>query len=219
MNKKNKIYLSFILAFGISAIIFVILGGIVLDGFVDENGKQLFPTLSKVFGFIGIGMLVILLIYAIVQRAYINNQQKLIGKAMTDYIKENKYDELIAYLNMQINKRFIASIVIVCKLNLVVAYMLKEDNSAARELLFNTKWGAFSPHTYYYKLVFYLADNDIDSAKNEYHKLVNTKRKIKAQLQQANKLIDMVETNIYNEEVENNTKLPIVKQICNRYKK
>lgn len=219
MNKKNKIYLSFILIFGICAIIFVLLGGIVLDGFVDENGKQLFPTLSKVFGFIGIGMLVLLAIYAIIQRAYINNQQKLIGKAMADYIKESKYDELIDYLNIQINKRFIASIVIACKLNLAIAYMLKDDNNSAKDIIFNTRWGAFTPNTYYYKLVFYLSDNDIDSAKNEYHKLVNAKRKIKPQLQQAIKLLDMVETNIYNEKVENNTKLPIVKQICNRYKK
>lgn len=218
MSKKSKIFLTMINAFGIIAIVLCVLGGIILDGVVDDNGNQMFPVLSDVLGLIGICMIGVLFIYAIIQRAYINNQCKLIKNVIVPYIKEKKYDELISYLNYQIDKRFIASIVMMCKINLVSAYLLKSDNNKAKELLLNIKWGLFIKHTYYYKMVIYLFEDNIALAKNEYNSLKCLKRPIKAQLEMANKIITMVDTKKYNEEIENNTTLPIVKEICNRYK-
>ncbi len=106
-----------------------------------------------------------------------------------------------------------------CLEQLVSIYMIIGDEQKAIELLNSNPMLKRHINLYYTRFILSIAANDVEKIKYYYHKIQNKKYKhLTKQREYAKAIMKMLETNTFDEELYNNTTLPLLKRICENIK-
>lgn len=201
MHKKNKLFL-------------ILWGSLVGLSFI----MTFLNEIHDAFLYIGEAALILwflLSLYAIILVTY---QQKQIKKNSKAYENEKDLDKLIEFYQKGIQKYWIYSSTSICHLGLGVCYLVKDEIENAKHEL--SIFGVKSSYkaSYYPNFILAILEDNMELANAYYKKIKASNFPFENQATMATKMMKMIETKVYDEELYQNTQYPCVKEYCLKYK-
>ena len=117
--------------------------------------------LIGVMSFISLGILLILILADLAAQVVLTNleMKKILNKVNED-VRNNKYDEVIKFLEEKKDKVLFPQTRLSTLLNLCIIYMLNDEAGKAKELITNNPKLKDNKETYYVQFVLSVAEND-----------------------------------------------------------
>lgn len=204
MNIKNKFCLG--IWIGIISIVFIL--GIV-SNFLEEIPKPFFLALCigiSFFFIYSIGIIILMFV-----------EKGHIKKYFTMY--KDDIDRLLEF-SMRGKKRYwVYASVASCELQLGICYLLKNDLSSAEQSLLNFSEKSTFKYAYYPNFILAILKQDMKKANSYYKSLLSIKsQEFDLQKKCAQKILDMIETSTFDEELYLETNYPCIKDLCLKYK-
>lgn len=176
----------------------------------------LFSIISSEYSIALLLLLVILIIQIVGPRLEMRKAAKIIK---TNYACKN-YKVIIEYLKNKMNCCYFLAAKRGCFINLVITYMINDNVTEATKLLESyPKYKKFK-HLTYVNFLLAVAEDNKENIKYYSNKLLNyNKNKIYIQQKESvKKILTMIETGQFDEEIYNNTSYPLLKRICLKVK-
>ena len=197
MHKKHKLYLILLAFLAVLSFIMFFLEDI-HDAFFYIGGAALILWLILAFYMIG-------------QTIY---QDKQIEKNFKVYEKD--LDQMIAFCKKGLQKYWIYSITSACHLQLATCYLMKNDIQHAKEELAFSK--SIHKASYYPNFIIAILEDNMELAKAYYKKIKAYNFPFEDQATMATKMMKMIKTKVFDEELYQNSQYPCVKEYCLKYK-
>lgn len=175
---------------------------------------SLFITYILCIKFDAIYILIIwfLLIYLLV---YL--EMKHISNNLNKYFKDKNYEDGINYIKNKSDNNIFVSSKNYCLMYLTLLYMFNDQSNEAKKLLVNEKVLSRYKELYFTQFILAIAEEDNEHISFYYNKIINLKNKIfNIQIDSAKKIIEMLNTNVMNQEIHDNTNYPLLKRICKK---
>ena len=153
--------------------------------------------------------------YNIFLKRYVNKKYSFVN----DYINNKEVSKLETILLERKEKTFLIIEYNVCVNLLLSIYILENRIDEYRELISYNKLFLNNVNTHYYNMLIAIKDNDYLLFNKYYMSLINNKNSIfNKQKEKAYLIKKMIDTKEYNEIIDNETTIPLLKKICDKYK-
>lgn len=144
---------------------------------------------------------------------------KRIANAMNIYMENKEYKKAITYLEQQIKKNFGLMSTNSCLGMLIQLYMIDDQAIEAKKLLISIHRLNHTRSLMYTRLVLAVAEENEEKINYYARKVLKLKNKnYDIQKLNAEKMLKMIQTNTYDQELYDNTNIPLVKKICQKVK-
>lgn len=172
-NKKVVIYnilwyaTDFIIAFfaGIALVL-------VINLLVNKASNEKLRVILYVSLGISILGAILKYIYAMIANKYAKKQYLENQKMVDKFIRENKINDGILYLEQRMKKEIFPKIFLDNKADYVEFLMRNNQNEQARKIVFQSHWLHMSKAISFYRILFYASDMNKDKCNKEYKKLL-----------------------------------------------
>lgn len=159
----------------------------------------------------------ILLIWFLLMYLMLYLEMKHISKDLNKYFSDRNYEAGINYIKNKANNNIFVSSKNYCLMYLTLLYMFNDQSVEAKKLLVNEKVLSRYKELYFTQFILAIAEEDNEHISFYYNKIINLKNKIfNIQIDSAKKIIEMLNTNVMNKEIHDNTNYPLLKRICKR---
>ena len=173
----------------------------------------LFIVLESALG--AILVFIFLCAYYIFLKIYANKKYSFVN----DYINNKEFSKLETILLERKEKTFLIIEYNICVNLLLSIYILENRIDEYRELISYNKLFLNNVNTHYYNMLIAIKDNDYLLFNKYYMSLINNKNSIfDKQKEKAYLIKKMIDTKEYNEIIDNETTIPLLKEICDKYK-
>lgn len=142
-----------------------------------------------------------------------------IERKVKPFFEDGDYYGAIEYLNDAFNRCFFIVNVYSCLVSLVITYMLIGNTNKAKDLLAKYKTLRNNPNLFYIQMIILISENKYEEANYYQRKLMNSRSsKLITQKNSSIEVLSMLEKGEFNEKIYNDTKFPLLKDICLCYK-
>lgn len=198
MHKKQKIYL-------------ILWGTLVGISFV----MVFFMNLHDAFFYIGEVATILWFLLSAYLLFSILYQQKQIKKNFKTY--EEDIDKMIEFCLSGIQKYWVYSWTCLCYLQLGICYLKKNEIENAKQALSIFTKSNYKA-SYYPNFIIAILEDNIELAHTYYKKIKASNFPFENQANIATKIMQMIETKVFDEELVQNSQYPCVKEFCLKYK-
>ena len=159
----------------------------------------------------------ILLIWFLLMYLMLYLEMKHISKDLNKYFSDRNYEAGINYIKNKADNNIFVSSKNYCLMYLTLLYMFNDQSNEAKKLLVNEKVLSTYKELYFTQFILAIAEEDNEHISFYYNKIINLKNKIfNIQIDSAKKIIEMLNTNVMNQEIHDNTNYPLLKRICKK---
>lgn len=159
----------------------------------------------------------ILLIWFLLVYLMIYLEMKHISNDLKKFFNDKNYEDGINYIKNKADNNIFVSSKNYCLMYLTLLYMFNDQSVEAKKLLVNNKMLSKYKELYFTQFILAIAEEDNENISCYYSKIINLKNKIfKIQIDSAKKIIEMLNTDVMNQEIHDNTNYPLLKRICKK---
>jgi len=145
-------------------------------------------------------------------------EERKIINHVSEFIKEKKFTDSIEYLLKTKDKVYFNQSYYTCLINLCVIYMFNDEAIKAKELLERNPKLKDSKDLYYTQFILAVAEEKEDLIKYFAERINSIKSDVyNVQKESVKKILKMINTKTYDDEIFNNTKYPLLMKICLKY--
>src|SRR5690554_3090345 len=147
-------------------------------------------------------------------------EESYIGRKVRPFLELKNYDDAIKYLENKLIKTLLLNSAIRFAVTLINLYAFIGENKKARDLLKkHYKLIKNNSDLFYIQMLFMLDEDRIDEAKEYMNKIMNLKAdRYFLQKHSTLKIIRMLGSKKFDESLYNETNIPLLKEICLKYK-
>ena len=156
-------------------------------------------------------------IILIVEYLFVYLEGQKLKNTIIPLINNKEYDKALSYLKQKENKYFFVGNYKANLSNMILVYAVLGNLKEAKEVI--TKHNLYNNKNLYYILFqISLSENNLIKAKEYAEKILKIKNeKLIPQKNSVQKIIKMIETGIFDEEIFKNTTYPFIKELCLKY--
>ena len=141
-------------------------------------------------------------------------ESRKIIKAINNGLNSNEYQIVIDFLTSKIDKNYFKYTNNICLVYLALFYMYNDEAPKAKELIINNSLLKKSKELYYSRYIIALAENNKEEADFCFDKVMNLKHsQFNVQKETIVKIKTMIDLNICDNDILENTKIPLLKKI------
>ena len=128
-----------------------------------------------------------------------------------------EYQNIINFLNTKIDKNYFKYTNNICLIHLALFYMYNDEAPKTKELIINNPILKKATVLYYSRYIIALAENNKEEADICFDKIMNIKHShFDNQKEMVVKIKTMIDSNICDHDILENTKIPLLKKICRK---
>ena len=128
-----------------------------------------------------------------------------------------EYQNIINFLNTKIDKNYFKYTNNICLIHLALFYMYNDEAPKTKELIINNPILKKATVLYYSRYIIALAENNKEEADFCFDKVMNLKHsQFNVQKETIVKIKAMIDSNICDNDILENTKIPLLKKICRK---
>ena len=144
-------------------------------------------------------------------------ESRKIIKVINNGFNSNEYQIVIDFLTSKIDKNYFEYTNNICLVYLALFYMYNDEAQKAKELIINNSLLKKSKELYYSRYIIALAENNKEEADFCFDKVMNLKySQFNVQKETIVKIKAMIDSNIFDNDILENTKIPLLKKICKK---
>lgn len=144
-------------------------------------------------------------------------ESRKIIKVINNGFNSNEYQIVIDFLTSKIDKNYFKYTNNICLVYLALFCMYNDEAPKAKELIINNSVLKNSKELYYSRYIIALAENNKQEADFCFDKVMNLKHsQFNVQKETIVKIKAMIDSNICDNDILENTKIPLLKKICRK---
>ena len=144
-------------------------------------------------------------------------ESRKIIKKINDGSISSEYKSVIDFLNSKIDKNYFKYTNNICLVYLTLFYMYNDEATKAKELIINKPMLKKAKELYYSRYIIAIAENNKEEADICFDKVMNLKHsQFNIQKETIVKIKEMIDLNICNNDILENTKIPLLKKMCKK---